>query len=59
VPTASTPDGGDLAFQAGYGAPGVGSAWECQQCGREWSKVGGIFRDPSDHAHILDRAEVR
>jgi hypothetical protein len=26
---------------------------------REWSKVGGIFHDPSDHAHILDRADVQ
>jgi Domain of unknown function (DUF4314) len=46
-------------FQASYGPRGIGTAWECQVCGREWVKVGGHFHDPHDHPHVFDLADFQ
>jgi hypothetical protein len=44
---------GTLVFVAVYGAPGVGQAWECTQCGRHWARVGNQFYPAEEHVHIL------
>lgn len=52
-------DGGDLRFVATYGAPGVGQAWQCLRCGKEWARVYGTFHDPAEQAHIMTPEETR
>lgn len=51
-------DGGDLVFEGGYGAPGIGQSWKCTKCGKGWSRVGESFYDPADGAHILSPKDV-
>lgn len=47
-----------LEFKGHYGAPGVGQAWECPECGKEWARVCGQFHDPAEQVHILDPEDV-
>jgi hypothetical protein len=49
---------GNLTFVAVYGAPGVGQAWECTVCRREWARVGDTFWPAEDGAHILSPHDV-
>jgi hypothetical protein len=42
-----------LVFRGHYGAPGVGQAWDCTECGRGWSRLGDRFYPAEDGAHIL------
>lgn len=49
---------GTLAFIAHYGAPGVGQAWACTTCGKEWSRVGGTFWPAEQEMHILNPRDV-
>jgi hypothetical protein len=48
-----------LDFVAHYGAPGIGQAWHCRVCGREWAKLGGSFFDPATGVHELRPEDVR
>ncbi|WP_416901327.1 hypothetical protein [Micromonospora echinospora] len=50
---------GTLQFVAVYGAPGVGQAWTCTTCGRDWSRVGGTFWPADQGVHILNIEDVR
>lgn len=50
---APTDEGGDLDYVAHYAAPGVGQEWRCVRCQRSWARVGAIFHDAADGAHIL------
>jgi hypothetical protein len=49
---------GTLAYEAHYGAPGIGQAWHCTMCGRAWSRIGGIFSPAESGAHILSPQDV-
>ncbi|SCL20430.1 hypothetical protein GA0074692_0865 [Micromonospora pallida] len=49
---------GTLEFVATYGAPGVGQAWSCTACGRDWSRVGGTFWPAEQGVHILSLGDV-
>jgi hypothetical protein len=51
------PCGSLLYFRGVYGAPGTGSSWECDR-GHVWARVGCVFRDPAEGAHILTAADV-
>lgn len=44
---------GTLVFRGHYGAPGVGQAWDCTECDRNWSRLGDRFYPAEDGAHIL------
>ena len=44
---------GTLAFEGVYGAPGVGQAWACTECGRGWARLGNQFYPAEENAHIL------
>jgi hypothetical protein len=44
---------GTLVYVAAYGAPGVGQAWSCTDCGRGWARVGGLFYPAEENVHIL------
>jgi hypothetical protein len=48
---------GTLTFVAVYGAPGVGQAWKCTECGRAWARLGEQFHPAEDGAHILTPAD--
>ncbi|MGC4808745.1 hypothetical protein [Micromonospora sp. DT233] len=43
---------------ATYGAPGIGQAWTCTTCGRDWSRVGGEFWPAELDAHVLRLEDV-
>ncbi|WP_406106298.1 hypothetical protein [Micromonospora globbae] len=49
---------GTLAFVAAYGAPGVGQAWTCTTCGKQWSRAGGTFWPADLGVHILRLGDV-
>jgi hypothetical protein len=55
---APTDEGGDLAYVAHYGAPGIGQEWRCVRCRRSSARVAGVFHDPADGAHILRPEDV-
>lgn len=48
---------GTLTFVAVCGAPGVGQAWRCTECGRAWARLGGQFYPAEDGAQILTSAD--
>jgi hypothetical protein len=48
-----------LDYVAHYGAPGIGQAWRCRVCGREWAKLGQMFLDPASGVHELRPEDVR
>ncbi|GLI00663.1 hypothetical protein [Phytohabitans aurantiacus] len=48
---------GTLACVGVYGAPGVGQAWKCAECGRDWARVGARFYPAEDCQHILSPAD--
>jgi hypothetical protein len=48
---------GTLTFAAVYGAPGVGQAWKCTECGRDWARLGERFYPAEEGAHILRPAD--
>jgi len=47
-----------LRFAGTYGAPGFGQAWDCDVCGRGWSRIGGVFHPAESLAHILTVDDV-
>ena len=49
---------GTLTFVAVYGAPGVGQAWECAVCHRQWARLGDTFWPAEYGAHILSPHDV-
>ena len=49
---------GTLVFVATYGAPGIGQAWTCTTCGKEWSRVYGTFWPADQGVHILSPEDV-
>lgn len=48
---------GTLTFVAAYGAPGIGQAWACTDCGRHWARLSGRFHPADDGVHILSPAD--
>lgn len=44
---------GTLVYGGHYGAPGIGYAARCSECGADFSVVGGVAYDPNEHAHIM------
>lgn len=53
-----TTDREHLDFEGHYGAPGVGSAWSCKECGKGWSLVGGAFYDPAEMVHLMTEEDA-
>jgi hypothetical protein len=47
-----------LVYVADYGAPGVGQAWACTACGRDWSRIGDSFYPAETGAHLLTPEDV-
>jgi hypothetical protein len=48
----------ELRFISHYGAPGIGSHWQCTE-GHDWSRVGTAFYPPESGAHILTLEQCR
>jgi len=48
---------GTLTFRGSYGAPGVGQAWDCTECGQSWVRLGDRFYPAEQGAHILTPAD--
>lgn len=36
---------GSVEYTATMGAPGVGQAWTCSECGKAWVRIGTVFID--------------
>lgn len=48
-----------LKYVGTYGAPGVGQAWDCTACGRNWARLGDQFYPADLGAHILAPEDCR
>lgn len=51
-------EGSTLVYQGHYGAPGIGWAAVCSQCGADFSVVGDTAYDPATHTHELRPEDV-
>jgi hypothetical protein len=47
-----------LMYQGHVAAPGYGVAYECEECGRPWLKLGSGYVDPRQQAYELSPEDV-
>jgi hypothetical protein len=47
-----------LIYQGHVAAPGYGVAYECEECGRPWLKLGSGYVDPRAQVYELSPEDV-